>query len=81
MNMSYIRLLLSAERLIKISEQVHQQDLKGLIAFCEENPKARDIVVSQDKRPRELRVNDNLAISILPWKNFLKKLWNAEIQA
>lgn len=64
---------------VKISEQVHQQDLKGLIAFCEEHPKAHAIVVSQDKRPRLLQVNDTISINILPWKNFLKKLWNDEI--
>ncbi len=40
---------------IKISDQVHQQDLKGLIAFCEEYPKAQAIVVSQDKKPRLLK--------------------------
>lgn len=61
---------------VKISEQVHQQDLKGLIAFCEENPKAQAFVVSQDKRPRLLHVSDSITISILPWKNFLKKLWS-----
>ncbi len=64
---------------VKISEQVHQQDLKGLIAFCEENPKTQAIVVSQDKRPRLLQVTDNIAINILPWQDFLKKLWDDEI--
>ena len=60
-------------------EQVHQQDLKGLIAFCEEHPTTKAIVVSQDKRTRQLKVNDQLTISILPWKIFLKKLWEGEI--
>lgn len=64
---------------IKISEQVHQQDLKGLIAFCEEHPQAKALVISQDKNPRELKINDSLTISILPWKIFLQKLWKGEI--
>ncbi len=63
---------------IKISEQVHQQDLKGLIAFCEEHPKTQAVVVSQDSKPRLLKVNEQLNITILPWHNFLKKLWQDE---
>ena len=65
---------------VKISEQVHQEDLKGLIAFCEEHPKTQGIVVSQDKRPRQLIINDSITLQILPWENFLKKLWNHEIK-
>jgi predicted AAA+ superfamily ATPase len=64
---------------VKISEQVHQQDLKGLIAFCEEHPNAKPIVISQDKRARHLQVNDQLTITILPWESFLKRLWKGEI--
>lgn len=63
---------------VKISEQVHQQDLKGLIAFCEEHPKTQAIVVSQDLRARLLKINDQLSITILPWRSFLKKLWKDE---
>jgi predicted AAA+ superfamily ATPase len=64
---------------VKISEQVHKQDLNGLIGFCEEHPKAHAIVVSQDERARMLTVNDELTIAILPWKLFLKRLWKGEI--
>ena len=64
---------------VKINDQVHQQDLKGLIAFCEEFPHAEAMVVSQDKRPRLLKINDQLSINILPWKIFLERLWNNEI--
>lgn len=63
---------------VKISEQVHQEDLAGLIAFCREHPHAKAIVVSQDKRARQLKVDDNLTISILPWSTFLTKLWQEE---
>lgn len=64
---------------VKISEQVHQQDIKGLISFCEEHPHARAIVVSQDKRERVLDVNDRLSIHIMPWHLFLKRMWSGEI--
>ncbi len=64
---------------VKISTQVHQEDLKGLIAFCEEHPKFKAIVVSQDKNPRDLKVNNQLTIHILPWRGFLEQLWNDEL--
>lgn len=63
----------------KISEQVQKQDLKGLIAFCEEHPSCKAFVVSQDKRARQLQVNEELTISIMPWKSFLENLWKGEI--
>lgn len=64
---------------VKISDSVHKEDLKGLIAFCEEHPQTKAIVVSQDKRIRRLHINEQLEILIMPWKSFLKKLWNDEI--
>jgi len=64
---------------VKISDQVHQQDLKSLIAFCEEHKKTQAIVVSQDKYPRQLQINDKLTISILPWSNFIDRLWQGKI--
>lgn len=64
---------------VKITREVHKQDLKGLLAFCEEHPNTRPIVVTQDTRPRKLIVNDNLTIDVLPWKDFLAQLWNDEI--
>lgn len=64
---------------VKISDLVHKEDLKGLIAFCEEFPKVQAIVVSQDKRSRHLKINDTLTITILPWTVFLTKLWDGLI--
>lgn len=64
---------------VKISEQVHKEDLGGLIAFCEENPKAKPIVISRDLRPRKLEVNKKIHIDIVPWEIFLQKLWQNEI--
>lgn len=65
---------------VKVSDQVRKEDLKGLIAFCEEHPEAKAYVVSQDKNPRQMQVNAQLNISILPWSVFLTKLWAGEIQ-
>lgn len=64
---------------VKINEQVHKQEIKGLITFCEEHPGAEAFVVSQDKNPRKLKINDTVTITILPWKTFLRKLWANEI--
>ena len=64
---------------VKISEQVHQQDLKGLVGFCEEHPKVKPIVVSQDKRERLLEVEGVQPIHIMPWSLFLGRLWRGEI--
>lgn len=64
---------------VKISQQVHQQDLKGLIAFCEEYPNAKAMVVSQDRAARLLEVTPELSIRILPWEEFLKFLWQGEV--
>jgi len=60
---------------VKISKQVHQQELTGLIAFGEEHPESKLIVVSQDPKPRQLEINKQSKITILPWKYFLEKLW------
>lgn len=64
---------------VKISQQVHQQDLKGLIAFCEEHEVAEGLVVSQDAAPRLLEVSEKVRIRILPWKLFLNQLWAGKI--
>src|SRR3990167_3318733 len=66
---------------IKISEQVHAQDLHGLKAFCEEHPDARAMVVSQDLRPRKLMMQHDVSVDILPWRIFLEQLWDDQIIA
>lgn len=64
---------------VKISGQVHQQDIKGLLAFCEEHPHTQAYIISQDKRPRKMEINGKQSILILPWQDFLEKLWQGEI--
>jgi len=64
---------------VKVSQIVHKQELKGLIAFCQEHQPGQAYVVSQDQRPRSLQLDDNVQITILPWQDFLKRLWDGEI--
>lgn len=60
---------------VKISECVQRSDLKGLIAFCEEHPTTKAIVVSQDSAPRKIKGSDAVDIEILPWRMFIECLW------
>ena len=59
---------------VKAVKEVRNRDLKGLKALCEESPFQHKIVVSFDERSR-LVENKFL---ILPYKDFLKRLWNKE---
>ncbi|MBI5700365.1 ATP-binding protein [Candidatus Saganbacteria bacterium] len=59
---------------IKAAKNVNLFHLKGLKAFSEEYSTRQNIVVSLDPRPRQI---DN--INILPWQEFLEKLWAGQI--
>lgn len=60
---------------VKITPTVHKSDLAGLIAFCEEHPKAIGIVISQDDRERKIMITDNCYIAVIPWRLFLEQWW------
>lgn len=64
---------------VKINQIVHKQDIKGLIAFCEEHRPKKAFVVSQDAKPRTLIIDHQIKIIILPWQDFLERLWEGEI--
>ena len=64
---------------VKITTQVHVQELRGLQAFCEEHPEAKAIVVSQDPQPRKVITQNKLNIVVLPWRDFLMQLWAGEV--
>lgn len=59
---------------IKASERVHQGDIKGLMALKEDGAVKHLMVVCLEKKPRTL---DN-GIEIIPWRVFLKGLWQGE---
>lgn len=64
---------------VKISQEVHAQDMKGLLAFCEEHPTIRAFVVSQDIKKRKMELVKGQSIMIMPWRDFLTDLWNGSI--
>ncbi len=64
---------------VKISPMVHKQDVKGLIAFCEEYKPRKAIVVSQTPCPRLLAISQDIQIQILPWQVFLARLWAGDL--
>lgn len=64
---------------VKIKKIVEKQDIKGLIAFCQEHKPKQAIVVSQDARPRKLSIEGGTDILVLPWEEFLKRLWDNDI--
>jgi len=64
---------------VKISHAVPATELHGLDAFCKEHHPKKAYVVSQDPRPRKLITASNSEITVLPWQNFLERLWKGEI--
>lgn len=59
---------------IKGVEEAAPQHLRGLQAFSEEFHPKHSLLISLDKRPRQVG-----NIQILPWENFLRRLWAGEI--
>lgn len=60
---------------VKSTSRIQDRHLKGIRAFKEEFDVARCLVVSQDSSPR--MTTDG--ILILPWQDFLERLWNGAI--
>jgi predicted AAA+ superfamily ATPase len=59
---------------VKATNNVQSRHLKGLLSFSEEYKVEQMIVVSNDPQIRVIG-----AITVLPWKVFLEKLWAGEI--
>ncbi len=60
---------------VKGSSRIDRRNIKGLENFIEDYNQKKAFVISNEKHPR---MTDN-NILILPWRDFLKKLWNNEI--
>ena len=59
---------------VKGTQRVHQRDLRGIRSFAHEfHPRASYVVCNEDSE----RVHDG--IRIIPWKLFLKRLWEGSI--
>jgi len=59
---------------VKATDMVLPRQLKGLRSFAEEYNVKRLIAISNDPYPRKSE-----GIDILPWKEFLDRLWDGEI--
>ena len=64
---------------VKIANNVAKQHIKGLIEFSKDYQPEKSIVVSLDPRRRKLVQDDGTDIVIMPWQEFLEKLWAHEI--
>ncbi len=64
---------------VKINDSVRKSDLDGLLAFIEEHKPRQAIVVSLDPKPRKLILPNGYEILILPYREFLTKLWQKKI--
>ena len=60
---------------VKASRTIGQKDIRGLMALAEENRLKRYIVVCLEEKAR--LVDDKFLV--LPWQDFLKRLWNGEL--
>jgi len=57
------------------SGKVHEGDFWGLHALLEDGPVKRAILVSMEKEPRRIAGK----IEVLPWQDFLERLWSGRI--
>ncbi len=62
---------------VKLTDQIDKRDLKGLNIFLEEHPNTQAYIVCQAPRPRLLSPENK--IEVLPYQEFLKRLWNHEL--
>ena len=54
--------------------RVRPQDMKGIRAFAEEHRPDRAIIVCSEPAPRRVG-----AVDVLPWRDFLERLWAGEL--
>jgi len=59
---------------IKATEMAHDRHLRGLKSFAQEYKVRQSILISCDPRPRLTN-----GVLILPWKDFLARLWSGQI--
>lgn len=59
---------------VKSTDMAHPRHAKGLLAFAEEYTVKKLILVTQDPRPRKMG-----AVHVLPWADFLHRLWDGHI--
>ena len=60
---------------VKGSDNVQPRDLKGIAAFAEEHEPRLAVVVCNEPAPRRTAAG----IQVLPWREFLERLWDGQI--
>lgn len=60
---------------IKASRNIHSAHTRSIRALREEHRVARAIIVSLENQPRKLEPE----LEVLPWQDFLKRLWAGEL--
>ena len=65
---------------VKAAQKITDKHLKGLRALAEEKIFKQFFVVSEDPVARTIKDNPNCTIQILPWQQFLNKIWSGEIE-
>lgn len=60
---------------IKASRNIHSAHTRSIRALREEHRVARAIIISLEKEPRRLEPG----LQVLPWQDFLKRLWAGEL--
>ncbi|MEI6309077.1 MAG: DUF4143 domain-containing protein, partial [bacterium] len=61
---------------VKGTSQIDHADMRPLKAFVREHRPARAFIVCNERAPR---VHED--IRILPWRDFLRMLWNGEVMS
>ena len=59
----------------KASPRIHSGHTRSMRALLEEHRVKRAIIVSLEKKPRRIEPN----LHILPWREFLERLWEGEL--
>lgn len=63
---------------VKITENPHLHDLKGLRAFCHDHKPKSAMVVCTAPRRRLLGTENGVKIEAVPWREFLAQLWDGK---
>jgi len=64
---------------VKATSHAHEKHLKGLMALSEEKIFKRFYLVTQDPIARTYPLKNGNKATLLPWSDFLKKLWSGEV--
>ncbi|MBU0694146.1 MAG: AAA family ATPase [Candidatus Omnitrophica bacterium] len=59
---------------IKGASDVHEADIRSLLALIEDGPVKKCCVVCREREPRWIHKN----IEVLPWQIFIERLWNED---